>query len=498
MNGIREDRPGFTDLDLDLESTAELPALEEFAPGQSIDATQSMAALRIAGDGGAPSSPRRPPLEAELHSLGASLADLQRRLDERGERLNLLQVELATAQGAAARAGALQVELTGARTANTLYEVRVRELQERISERDDSLRQAGEREAALRLDGSGQQAVNARLQQDFEQLRARCAMQLEALQSLEVRRGIFEVQLSDLRGRRDDEAATQARENEELRATVRALTEQAAAHAAQAGHLQQEAASRLQAQAESQHAEADAHRALEHDHTQLQQQYAAAQTELQRLRQQSDEQAMAMQEVAAQHAHRLAQITVAEAQVRELTARLQQREHDAGEMARTADDLRSQLEEANRSLKQRDSLMRRLEAEAVHNQALVDNIRHSIQQLTPGTDSEAHPAEPASTRLLVREENGQEVTQVLGRRTTVGRTSDNDLQIDVSYISRHHAIIMTSATQTVIEDLGSTNGVHVNGHRITRQLLTDGDAVLIGRMLFRYVVRPVAGLLDTP
>jgi pSer/pThr/pTyr-binding forkhead associated (FHA) protein len=38
--------------------------------------------------------------------------------------------------------------------------------------------------------------------------------------------------------------------------------------------------------------------------------------------------------------------------------------------------------------------------------------------------------------------------------------------------------------------LNSTNGVLVNGRKIARQLLTDGDAVTIGEIQFRYVAKP--------
>jgi pSer/pThr/pTyr-binding forkhead associated (FHA) protein len=44
---------------------------------------------------------------------------------------------------------------------------------------------------------------------------------------------------------------------------------------------------------------------------------------------------------------------------------------------------------------------------------------------------------------------------------------------------------------TIIEDLNSTNGVLVNGRKVTRQTLCDGDAVTIGETQFRYLARAV-------
>jgi pSer/pThr/pTyr-binding forkhead associated (FHA) protein len=45
--------------------------------------------------------------------------------------------------------------------------------------------------------------------------------------------------------------------------------------------------------------------------------------------------------------------------------------------------------------------------------------------------------------------------------------------------------------EAIIEDLNSTNGVIVNGRKVTRQPLADGDSVTIGEIQFRYIVRPV-------
>ena len=86
--------------------------------------------------------------------------------------------------------------------------------------------------------------------------------------------------------------------------------------------------------------------------------------------------------------------------------------------------------------------------------------------------------------------DGREVVHVLGRKTTVGRTPDNDLQIDATFVSRHHAVLLLTNNQTVIEDLNSTNGVYVNGKRTTREPLNDGDLVMIGKARFRFAVRP--------
>lgn len=71
-------------------------------------------------------------------------------------------------------------------------------------------------------------------------------------------------------------------------------------------------------------------------------------------------------------------------------------------------------------------------------------------------------------------------------RFIIGRTPDNDLQIDSKYVSRHHCQIITSLHASVVEDLNSTNGIYVRGKRVRRTLLNDGDVIQIGQHEIMY------------
>ncbi len=93
------------------------------------------------------------------------------------------------------------------------------------------------------------------------------------------------------------------------------------------------------------------------------------------------------------------------------------------------------------------------------------------------------------TRYFVLMDGDTEIVHVLGRRTTLGRGLDNDVRIDTKFISRHHAVVLAGPNQTVVEDLRSTNGVLVNGRRVTRSALRDGDIVHVGKTQFRFVQR---------
>src|SRR5215475_9153614 len=80
----------------------------------------------------------------------------------------------------------------------------------------------------------------------------------------------------------------------------------------------------------------------------------------------------------------------------------------------------------------------------------------------------------------------QEVSLRLGR-FIIGRTPDNDVQIDSRFISRHHCQVITTLHSCVIEDLNSTNGIYVKSNRVRRHYLNEGDVVLVGKHELIYV-----------
>ncbi len=93
-------------------------------------------------------------------------------------------------------------------------------------------------------------------------------------------------------------------------------------------------------------------------------------------------------------------------------------------------------------------------------------------------------------RFLALIDGDTEILHRLTRRMTIGRAADNDIQVEARFVSRYHAAVTAGPSQTVIEDLGSTNGLLVNGRRVARHMLRDGDVVRIGKSRFRFMTRP--------
>jgi hypothetical protein len=110
-------------------------------------------------------------------------------------------------------------------------------------------------------------------------------------------------------------------------------------------------------------------------------------------------------------------------------------------------------------------------------------------------DDDSRGSSPKSydrvTRVLVGKIGDQLLRFPLFKdRLTIGRTGDNDIQLNASYISRRHAVVQTDGESTRVIDWGSKNGVYVNSKQVTEHFLKNGDIVTIGDAHFRYEERP--------
>jgi pSer/pThr/pTyr-binding forkhead associated (FHA) protein len=76
---------------------------------------------------------------------------------------------------------------------------------------------------------------------------------------------------------------------------------------------------------------------------------------------------------------------------------------------------------------------------------------------------------------------------------TVGRKSDNDIEIDNLAVSGHHARIFKMEDWFLVEDLNSLNGTFVNGKMIQESPLKNGDEILIGKHVLKFISTDVSG-----
>jgi len=96
----------------------------------------------------------------------------------------------------------------------------------------------------------------------------------------------------------------------------------------------------------------------------------------------------------------------------------------------------------------------------------------------------SHRAE-VTTRAIVTVDDRRYVLD--GARSTIGRSRDADCVLRDPNVSRHHAELRRStAGEWTIADLGSTNGIKVNGRRVGSTRLKSGDEVTLGTTTFRF------------
>jgi hypothetical protein len=71
-------------------------------------------------------------------------------------------------------------------------------------------------------------------------------------------------------------------------------------------------------------------------------------------------------------------------------------------------------------------------------------------------------------------------------RVVVGRSRECDVVLDDPNVSRRHAELRAEDGQWVVADLGSTNGVLVNGRPVQRAALEPGDEIAFGRSVLSF------------
>jgi chromosome segregation ATPase len=164
------------------------------------------------------------------------------------------------------------------------------------------------------------------------------------------------------------------------------------------------------------------------------------------------------------------------------------------DLTEEADKLRAALERTRGQLEEREFLIRRLERSESNNANVLGRIQTSMERLGSSVAPGANGAPPAAewSPELIRIDGDRSISHALGRRTRIGRATGCELHIDSSSVSRHHALILAGTREAIIEDLNSTNGVILNGRKVTRQVLNDGDILTIGEIQFRYVAKPVS------
>jgi serine/threonine protein kinase len=87
--------------------------------------------------------------------------------------------------------------------------------------------------------------------------------------------------------------------------------------------------------------------------------------------------------------------------------------------------------------------------------------------------------------MLVSQDTGDQI-RLVHPVTLIGRSSECDIILRASDVSKRHCRILLEADQALVEDLSSSNGTRVNGRDVERSPLGDGDHLEIAGHAFRF------------
>ncbi|HXR51023.1 MAG TPA: FHA domain-containing protein [Steroidobacteraceae bacterium] len=520
--------------EVDLDATDELPALDYPFPGEAQASTDVFPA---------------PVFPAGMVELADSLRDVEQRLQRKIERVARLESELQqSADQARELRERMQLQESTAAARETALrdqlgerEALLEQLRDEQSTAQRSLvEMRGQLQSQLSVLVDAQQRLsqrdseNTHASRDAAEWRRRAERHYEELTTWQSFRSVSEAMLGEAErvlgeeeGRRAAELAATAARAQEVEAQLGAARADAARRIAELEEAVRGAVQSQQVQAESLRAARDEAGSLGRE-------LAARDASIAGLRQQlTDAQGDASQRIEAleqslleseqDQAEQMDALLALTTQTVELRSGLEAREADARQLQQQLQELRTVEEKARKGavvfeaqLRQIGALqtdlsaaearireleqqlhksadrVQRLESEAHASAALLANLQQNMDRL--GRDDTASrlalkEVVPETVRVLVRQEGGADVVYRLGRRTTVGRTAENDIQVDTTFVSRHHAVLLSSADHCIVEDLNSTNGVLVNGRRVGRHILQDGDVVTFGKTEFRYQQR---------
>lgn len=422
--------------DLDHSATHEMPAFTKLKAPKPVVAPAAPPPAARAEAPAAPHAPIEvPPSPPMIEDLRRALAAAERRIEELQERARIADIER---NAAVARAHAESSQL-----------------REQLGLHLEALHTARERLGVQGADESGLE----------DELFARADRIASLERELGVRNRLFDEKLALLTAAQKRCDALDA-ECANLRAAI-------ARRDAQIGIIEADMQARQQRESQISLKLADALAASDPHMPDLRAALVAREEDIRRM-------SAEIKEWRARLGERDEDLQVAEESLRNLEIEVREKSGKLEEANVTVEEWRAVIAESQRSILQRDNRIQQLEA---------DIERRLAQSDVAAQTSEQEVALEGPARVLIRTDGNTDFVHVLGRRTRIGRGPDNELVLDTKHVSRYHAVLLAGPVHTSIEDLNSTNGVFVNGKRIARQVLKDGDRVTIGRSQFRYTVR---------
>ena len=90
--------------------------------------------------------------------------------------------------------------------------------------------------------------------------------------------------------------------------------------------------------------------------------------------------------------------------------------------------------------------------------------------------------------IIMKDDKPIDQVVIRGATASIGRKSDCDISIKDPAVSGNHAQLKKTGDGYLIEDLGSTNGLHIAGQKISQKILKNEDVVTIGEHQLKFYI----------
>jgi serine/threonine-protein kinase len=122
--------------------------------------------------------------------------------------------------------------------------------------------------------------------------------------------------------------------------------------------------------------------------------------------------------------------------------------------------------------------------------ALAEDLRRF--RATLSQQSNTFTLRPAGPTVILTSRATGKAVQLFNPASVIGRALECDLVLKVAEVSKRHCQLLLSAEQVLVEDLDSVNGTRVNGKRIRRTRLRDGDELNVAGHVFTVEIQGLA------
>jgi pSer/pThr/pTyr-binding forkhead associated (FHA) protein len=123
------------------------------------------------------------------------------------------------------------------------------------------------------------------------------------------------------------------------------------------------------------------------------------------------------------------------------------------------------------------------------------SLEGATEAFAPVSVEAEHPADPrvdSATGPVLVVHKGPDVGErfFIDRPTlAIGRGPECDIFLNDFTVSRSHAVLEMAGTEVSVRDVGSLNGTYVNGVRVDKAQLSDGDVLQIGKFQMVFMNR---------